>query len=245
MAVGTGYYSMTTQAQVAVGAARCKSLPVSQLEHEADIVYTNRNASGIVRGFGGQELKCTLIPLLSLAMDGRSILSSSSRRTMSSRAEATFGGTANGTHTGASTISGHGRRPEGFGWKEKWKGWLKPSATKGKRRRGVGVGVHGDADIGEDASEAHVRIHPDGTAMLFSCVTSMGPAKRATCQDGGRGASGPARTGIADASRYTRQSLRIRAGGIEGDLCHRLRGDQGGGGREEQAPRVHGPYAGG
>ena len=33
------------------------------------IVCTNRNASGIVRGFGGQELKCILIPLLSLAME--------------------------------------------------------------------------------------------------------------------------------------------------------------------------------
>jgi xanthine dehydrogenase molybdenum-binding subunit len=42
----------------------------------------------------------------------------------------------------------------------------------------VGVGVHGNADIGEDASEAYVRLSPDGTAMLFSCVTEHGTGQR-------------------------------------------------------------------
>ena len=65
-----------------------------------------------------------------------------------------------------------------FGWKDKWKGWLKPTAVDGTKRRGVGVGVHGNADIGEDASEAYVRLHPDGTAMLFSCVTEHGTGQR-------------------------------------------------------------------
>ena len=36
------------------------------------------------------------------------------------------------------------------------------------------MGVHGNADIGEDASEAYVRLHPDGTALLFSCLTEHG-----------------------------------------------------------------------
>ena len=67
---------------------------------------------------------------------------------------------------------------ERFGWKEKWKGWLKPTAVNGARRRGVGVGVHGNADIGEDASEAYVRLHPDGTALVFSCVTEHGTGQR-------------------------------------------------------------------
>jgi len=38
--------------------------------------------------------------------------------------------------------------------------------------------VHGDSDIGEDASEAHVRLHPDGSALLFSCVTEHGTGQR-------------------------------------------------------------------
>jgi xanthine dehydrogenase molybdenum-binding subunit len=67
---------------------------------------------------------------------------------------------------------------EKFGWKEKWKGWLKPTAVHGTKRRGVGVGVHGDSDIGEDASEAYVRLQPDGTALLFSCITEHGTGQR-------------------------------------------------------------------
>ena len=67
---------------------------------------------------------------------------------------------------------------ERFGWKEKWQGWLNPTAVNGSKRIGVGVGVHGNADIGEDASEAYVRLHPDGTALIFSCLTEHGTGQR-------------------------------------------------------------------
>ena len=62
--LGTGYYSMTTQAQVAVGcgeamiAVRCSNWNV-----KPRIVCTNRNASGIVRGFGGQDSSAPSSPL--------------------------------------------------------------------------------------------------------------------------------------------------------------------------------------
>jgi CO/xanthine dehydrogenase Mo-binding subunit len=56
---------------------------------------------------------------------------------------------------------------------------LKPTTVvNGTRQRGVGVGAHGNADIGEDASEAYVRLHPDKTAMLFSGVTEHGTGQR-------------------------------------------------------------------
>jgi xanthine dehydrogenase molybdenum-binding subunit len=54
--VGTGVYSLTTQAQVAVGCGevqlvvRCPNWNL-----KSRIVCTNRSPSGIVRGFGGQE----------------------------------------------------------------------------------------------------------------------------------------------------------------------------------------------
>ena len=68
--IDTGYYSMTTQAQVAVGCGEIQiMLRCPNWDLRPVIVCTNRNASGIVRGFGGQELKCILIPLLSLAME--------------------------------------------------------------------------------------------------------------------------------------------------------------------------------
>ncbi len=45
---------------------------------------------------------------------------------------------------------------------------------RGAKRRGVGVGVHGNADVGEDASEAQVRLHPDGSAFVISCQSEHG-----------------------------------------------------------------------
>jgi len=65
-----------------------------------------------------------------------------------------------------------------FGWKEKWKGWLKPTAINGARRTGVGVGVHGNVDVGENASEAYVRLDADGTVKLYSFLVEHGTGQR-------------------------------------------------------------------
>ena len=98
---------------------------------------------------------------------------------MSSPGAATTGATASGTRTvGSITTAMMNKGAQAFGWKEKWKGWLKPTAVNGAKRRGIGVGVHGNADIGEDASEAYVRLSPYGTAMVVSCVTEHGTGQR-------------------------------------------------------------------
>jgi len=179
--IDTGYYSMTTQSQVAVGCGevqimvRCPNWDLKPV-----IVCTNRNASGIVRGFGGQELKCTLIPLLSLAMEKLDIDPFQFlKKNYVKPGDGYFW--RDGiwyTYRGVDYTKAMEKGAESFGWKEKWKGWLKPTAVDGTKRIGVGVGVHGNADIGEDASEAYVRLHPDGTAMLFSCVTEHGTGQR-------------------------------------------------------------------
>ncbi len=179
--IDTGYYSMTTQSQVAVGcgevqiAVRCPNWNLKPV-----IVCTNRNASGIVRGFGGQELKCILIPILSLAMEKLGIDPFEFlKKNFVKPGDGYFW--RDGiwyTYRGVDFTKAMDKGAELFGWKDKWKGWLKPTAVDGTKRRGVGVGVHGNADIGEDASEAYVRLHPDGTAVLFSCITEHGTGQR-------------------------------------------------------------------
>lgn len=179
--IDTGYYSMTTQSQVAVGCGevqimvRCPNWDLRPV-----IVCTNRDASGIVRGFGGQELKCILIPLLSLAMEKLNIDPFEFlKKNYVKPGEAYMW--RDGiwyTYRGVDYSPSMDKGAAVFGWKEKWKGWLKPTAVNGALRRGVGVGVHGNADIGEDSSEAYVRLHPDGSAMLFSCVTEHGTGQR-------------------------------------------------------------------
>jgi len=51
----------------------------------------------------------------------------------------------------------------------KWKGWLTPTLVNGPKRRGIGVGVHGNADVGEDVAEAYVQLAYNGTAHFPLC----------------------------------------------------------------------------
>jgi xanthine dehydrogenase molybdenum-binding subunit len=67
---------------------------------------------------------------------------------------------------------------EKFGWKKKWKGWLTPTAVNGSKRIGIGVGVHGNADVGEDAAEAYVQLGYNGTATIFLCVAEHGTGQK-------------------------------------------------------------------
>ena len=175
--IDTGYYSMTTQSQVAVGCGEVQ-IPVrcANWDLKPTIVCTNRSASGIVRGFGGQELKCALIPLLSLAMEKAGVDPLEFfKKNYVKPGEGYIWRDGNWwTYRGVDYTPAMEKGAQTFGWKEKWKGWLQPTSVNGPRRRGVGVGVHGDADIGEDSSEAQVRLYPDGSAMLFSCLSEHG-----------------------------------------------------------------------
>ena len=179
--VDTGYYSATTQAQVAVGCGevqimtRCKNWDLRTV-----VVCTNRNASGSVRGFGGQELKCAFMPVLCLAMEKLALDPLEFiKKNYVKPGDGYFWRDGRWyTYRGVDYTKAMEQGAQRFGWREKWQGWLKPSVVDGPKRRGVGVGVHGNADIGEDSSEAYVRLHPDGTAILFSCITEHGTGQR-------------------------------------------------------------------
>jgi CO/xanthine dehydrogenase Mo-binding subunit len=179
--IDTGYYSMTTQSQVAVGCGEVQIMVrCPNWDLRPTIVCTNRNASGIVRGFGGQELKCALIPLVSLAMEkaGLDPLEFFKKNYVKPGDGYYWRDGTWYTYRGVDYTKTMDKGADVFGWKKKWKGWLKPTAVNGAKKTGIGVGVHGNADIGEDASEAYVRLHPNGTAILFSCITEHGTGQR-------------------------------------------------------------------
>lgn len=179
--VDTGYYSFTTQAEVAVGSgelmimAQCPNWDLKSI-----VVATNRNASGITRGFGGQELKCSFIPLLSLAMekaglDPFEVL----KKNFVKPGGGYFWRDGNWyDYQGIDYSTAMDKGAEQFGWKDKWKGWLKPTAIDGAKRTGIGVGVHGNADVGEDAAEACVKLDNNGTATIFLCAAEHGTGQK-------------------------------------------------------------------
>ncbi|MBA4417759.1 MAG: xanthine dehydrogenase family protein molybdopterin-binding subunit [Syntrophus sp. (in: bacteria)] len=179
--VDTGYYSFTSQAQVAIGSgelmimAQCPNWDLKNI-----VVTTNRNASGSTRGFGGQELKCSFIPLLSLAMEKAAL---DPFEVLRKNFVKPGGGYfwRNGKWYDYRGIDFSKAMNEGaakFGWKEKWKGWLKPSSVNDTKRRGIGVGVHGNADIGEDVAEAYVQLGYNTTATIFLCAAEHGTGQK-------------------------------------------------------------------
>jgi len=175
--VGTGVYSLTTQGQVAVGCGEAQlAVRCANWDLQTKIVCTNRAPSGIVRGFGGQELKCSLLPLLALAMEKLDIdpLEFFKKNYVKPGDTYFWRDGLEYTYRGIDYRRAMDAGAKTFGWAEKWKGWLQPTAVEGSRRIGVGVGVHGNADIGEDISEAYVRLDPTGTATIYSAASEHG-----------------------------------------------------------------------
>ncbi|MEW6667063.1 MAG: molybdopterin cofactor-binding domain-containing protein [Thermodesulfobacteriota bacterium] len=178
----TGAFSDMTQGEMAVGCGEAQMMmgTCSNWNFTTKTVVTNRNPAVVVRGFGGQELKSSLIPLWTMAMEKADLDPFEVfKRNYVRPGNGYFWRdgkwyVCNGIdHRGAME-----RGAEVFGWKEKWKGWMTPTAVVGSKRWGVGVGVHGNADVGEDESEADVRLCTDGRVILHCCVAEAGQGER-------------------------------------------------------------------
>jgi CO/xanthine dehydrogenase Mo-binding subunit len=145
-------------------------------------IVTNRAPSGPVRGFGGQELKSALIPLWTMVMEKANLdpVDVFKKNFVKPGDGYYWRDTIWYTYTGIDFTRAIEKGAEVFGWKEKWKGWLKPSRVEGSKRWGVGVGLHGNADVGEDTSEAYVRLSGNGSAVLHSCIAESGMGQRSS-----------------------------------------------------------------
>ncbi|MBW2599718.1 MAG: xanthine dehydrogenase family protein molybdopterin-binding subunit [Deltaproteobacteria bacterium] len=181
--VNTGAFSETAQAMVAVGCGEAQlMLRCRNWNLKPKVVCTNRTASGQIRGFGGQELKCALTPIIAMGMEkaGLDPVEFFKKNYVKPGEDFYWRDGIRWVCRGIDFSSAIDRGAETFGWKEKWKGWLTPTAVKGAKRRGVGVGVHGNADVGEDVSEAFVRLDPNGTATIYSGLAEHGTGQRSS-----------------------------------------------------------------
>jgi CO/xanthine dehydrogenase Mo-binding subunit len=179
--VDTGFYSSTTQCQVAVGAGELMIMvQCANWDLKNIIVATNRNASGSTRGFGGQELECAFNPTLNLAMAkaGLDPFEVYKKNFVKPGGGYYWRDGVFYDNRGVDFTKAMDAGAQAFGWKEKWKGWLKPTAVNGSKRIGVGVGVHGNADIGEDTAEAYVQLNYNGNATIFLCVAEFGTGQK-------------------------------------------------------------------
>ncbi|MGA3127640.1 MAG: xanthine dehydrogenase family protein molybdopterin-binding subunit [Candidatus Korobacteraceae bacterium] len=179
--VNTGVFSEMTQGQVAVGLGEVQLLlrcPNWDLKNK--IVVTNRQASGIIRGFGGQELKSAFIPIVTLAMQQADVdpVEFFKKNFVKPGDKYLWRNGEQYTYRGIDYSPCMEKGAEVFDWKSKWKGWLVPTAATGTKRRGVGVGVHGNCDVGEERSEAYVQLRPGGSAVVFTAISEPGMGQR-------------------------------------------------------------------
>lgn len=181
--INTGNFTTSSQGQVAVGLGEAQiMLRCENWNLQPHVVFTNQTAAGMVRGFGGQELKSALLPILMLALQHADLDPVDFFKNNFARAGDGYYW-RDGNWWGCRGVDYRKAMEEGarvFGWKEKWHGWLKPTRVTGSKRVGVGCGVHGNADAGEDRSEAYVRLLPDGTAVLQTCVAESGGGQRSS-----------------------------------------------------------------
>jgi CO/xanthine dehydrogenase Mo-binding subunit len=181
--VDTGAASEMAQVQIAVGcgeaqlALRCKNWNL-----QPKLICTNHSPAGVVRGFGGQELKSSLLPLMAIAMEKANLdpLEFFKKNYVKPGDGYFWRDGLWWDYRGIDFSKAMQKGAEVFGWKDKWKGWGKPTAVNGSKRIGVGMGVHGNADVGEDESEAYVKISPDGRAVLHACVSESGMGERSS-----------------------------------------------------------------
>ncbi len=181
--VNTGSASEMTPGQVAVGCGEAQLLVrCANWNLQPKVVCTNRNPSGVVRGFGGQEFKSALTPILALAMEkaGLDPVEFFKKNFVKPGDGYYWRDGKWWDYRGIDFSEAMDKGAEKFGWKDKWKGWGKPTMVEGTKRRGVGVGVHGNADVGEDESEAYVRLDPNATAVLLACVSESGMGERSS-----------------------------------------------------------------
>ena len=179
--VNAGFCSDTAQGMVAVGCGELQLMVrCSNWNVVPKMVCTNRNASKMVRGYGGQELESAFIPVLTMALEKARIDPFEFfKNNYVKPGDGYYWRDGNWwVCRGINYEEAMEKGAKVFGWEEKWKGWLQPTSVNGTKKRGVGVGVHGNADVGEDVSEAYVRLDPDGTAVIYSCLSEHGTGQR-------------------------------------------------------------------
>ncbi len=189
-AVDTGAFCNATQGQIGVGIGETQLVMAKCPNWDLDTscVVTNKQPAGIVRGYGGQELNSCLSLLMGRTMREGNLdpVECYKKNYVSDGDVYTW---RDGRQWKAYSIDytkAIQSTADKFGWKDRWKGWGVPTWTSedGRIARGVGCGLIGNADIGEDNNEVYVRLSPDlpGSdgfhVMIHADVTESGMGQR-------------------------------------------------------------------
>jgi xanthine dehydrogenase molybdenum-binding subunit len=182
----SGMSSTYAQAQTAVGLGEAQAFlgKCRDWDFETKLIATNHSSQAPIRGFGGQECKAVLTPLVCCAiresgLDPFDVFKKNFVKAGDKYIWRDYKWwDVHSVDYGPAMDAGAAK----FGWREKWKGWEVPTKVEGRVATGVGVGVHGNADIGEDPTEAFVKLHPFGSITVEACVGESGGGQRHAIQ---------------------------------------------------------------
>ena len=181
--VDNGAFSDMSQSQLAVGCGEAQLvIDCENWNLHTKLVCTNRCPSGVIRGFGGQELESAFAPVLAEIMTQAQLdpVEFFKKNYVKPGGQFIWREGNLWTCRGKDYTDAMEKGAQQFKWNEKFKGWLTPSGVNGHKRTGVGVGIHGNADVGEDDSEAYVRLNADGTAVVHASVSESGMGQRSS-----------------------------------------------------------------
>lgn len=187
--VDTGCLSNATQGQIGVGIGEAQLVMCKcpNWDLDTNLVVTNKQPAGIVRGYGGQELNSCLSLLIGRTMreGGFDPVECYKKNYVGEGDVYTWRDGRQWQAHSVSYVKAIEAAAEKFGWKDKWKGWGVPTWTSddGRYVRGVGCGIIGNADIGEDNTEAYVRVVPylvgdKARIVLQTNITESGMGQR-------------------------------------------------------------------
>ncbi len=125
-------------------------------------VYTNTNPAGSYRGFGTTESNTSLAMVMFRAAEaiGMNPLEFLLNNVVPSPAKVEC------LREGA----------DRFGWKDKWRGWGRPTMIQGSKRRGIGIGLTSSERKGGGwgVGSAVLRVKQDGSAIVFIGSVELG-----------------------------------------------------------------------
>jgi CO/xanthine dehydrogenase Mo-binding subunit len=165
--IDNGAFCNSTQGQVSVGLGESQLMMSKCPNWDLDtgLTVTNKMIAGIVRGYGGQELNSCLSILMTRTMrEGDLDPIECFKRNFVHPGDRFFW--RDGREWTARSVNyDHviDKAAAQFRWHERWQGWGKPTwvSEDGKKVRGIGCSVTGNADVGENFAEAYVRMVPD------------------------------------------------------------------------------------
>lgn len=157
--------------------ARCSNVKV-----KTRLTLTNAVPSGPYRGFGILENSALLSMILFVAMEKANIDPVDYYKKNCIKEGDKFFHAYMGTgfviSAAPDIIAVTDKAAEVFRWKDRWKGWGKPTSVSGPKRRAVGIGVAGHADVGEQDSNAYVQLNAFGTVTVYSSASEFGAGTR-------------------------------------------------------------------